>query len=142
MLPLLFFVAVVSGRGRRAVAAALAVTVPLVAGILAVDVFFRNYPPPGFLGLLLRDGLVVAIMASALCAAGAYELYRLARAGGYHPSAPVMVLGTAVLPLHVVLGCYLPQFCPLRPEIIGLVLIAACLAQLWRRTTRAGSKRV
>ena len=113
-----------------------AVLVLLVAGIFVIDGFFRSYPPGGFLGLLLHDGLVIAIMAAILCGAGAYELYRLARSGGYHPCGPLMVVGAALLPLHVVLGCYLPQFCPLRPEIIGLFLILAFLVQLYRKTTQ------
>lgn len=114
-----------------------------LAGIIVLDGWFQVHAPPGALGLMLHDGLVVAVLCSALCGGAAYELLRLTRGAGYRPLAPVMLAGAIVLPLWPIVNAALPGLTG-RPitfstgEMLGLGILTAFLLQLGRRRV-AGS---
>lgn len=114
-----------------------------LAGLFGLDWWFQDSAKPGLLGMMLYDGLIVAILCSILCGAAAFELFRLARAAGHSPSGILMVLGTALLPLLSIVGSYLPgrsicgitlpMYHPTQGQLIGLVLVAAFLVQICRK---------
>src|SRR3954469_11980736 len=98
---------------------------------LAKRVLFSVVAAPLALWIVLAGGAPLAALLAIVCAIGAWEFFRLARATGARPldDAGIALAGLTPLAVH---ASYLGVF-TVRPALIAIVVLALCAATIWLR---------
>lgn len=98
---------------------------------LALRIVFSLVAAPLALWIVLAGGAPLAALLAIVCAIGAWEFYRIARAAGAHPfdDAGIAIAGLVPLAIH---ASYLGLF-TVRPAFAALGALALMAASIWRR---------
>lgn len=98
---------------------------------LALRVLFSIVAAPLALAIVLAGGAPLAALLAVVCAIGAWEFYRLARATGARPldDAGIAIAGVTPLVIHAhYLGLITAQ-----PAFAAIVVLGICAAAIWMR---------
>jgi phosphatidate cytidylyltransferase len=98
---------------------------------LARRTIFAVVAAPLALWIVLAGGAPLAALLAVVCALGAWEFYRIARAGGSRPLDDVGIALAGLLPLAVH-ASYLGVF-TVRPVVCALVVLLLMAASIWLR---------
>jgi phosphatidate cytidylyltransferase len=98
---------------------------------LALRIVFSVVAAPLALWIVLAGGAPLAALLAIVCAIGAWEFFRLARATGARPldDAGIALAGLVPLAVH---ANYLGVFA-MRPAILALIALVICAATIWLR---------
>lgn len=113
-----------------------AVMIAVMSSLFVWDAKLSDGPIAGMWTDLLARGFIVAAVVAVIMSVGAWELYRLAKAGGYAPSLGVMISATLILPAYALAYFYVSaSTLPTFHGLLGLFFIPVCAAQFVRGTT-------
>jgi phosphatidate cytidylyltransferase len=98
---------------------------------LALRTLFAVVAAPLALWIVLAGGAPLAALLAIVCALGAWEFYRIARAAGSHPMADAGIALAGLVPLAVH-ASYLGVF-TVRPAMWALVVLLVMAAAIWLR---------
>jgi len=98
---------------------------------LTLRILFAVVAAPLALAIVLVGGAPLAALLAVVCALGAWEFFRIARASGHRPLDDVGIALAGLVPL-VVHAQYLGLFA-LRPAIVSVVALAVLAATIWLR---------
>jgi phosphatidate cytidylyltransferase len=98
---------------------------------LALRILFSVVAAPLALLIVLVGGAPLAALLAVVCALGAWEFFRIARASGHRPLDDVGIALAGLVPL-VVYAQFLGLFA-LRPAIVAVVALAVLAATIWLR---------
>ena len=98
---------------------------------LALRIVFSLVAAPLALWIVLAGGAPLAALLAIVCAIGAWEFYRIARAAGARPfdDAGIAIAGLVPLAIH---ASYLGLF-TVRPAFAAIVVMALMAATIWLR---------
>jgi phosphatidate cytidylyltransferase len=98
---------------------------------LTLRILFAVVAAPLALIIVLVGGAPLAALLAVVCALGAWEFFRIARAAGHRPLDDVGIALAGLVPL-VVHAQYLGLFA-LRPALVAVVALAVLAATIWLR---------
>ncbi|HEX7980765.1 MAG TPA: phosphatidate cytidylyltransferase [Gemmatimonadaceae bacterium] len=98
---------------------------------LTLRILFAVVAAPLALLIVLVGGAPLAALLAVVCALGAWEFFRIARASGHRPLDDVGIALAGLVPL-VVHAQYLGLFA-LRPALVAVVALAVLAATIWLR---------